>query len=134
VDIQISARDATPVYAQIVEQIRRLIASGDLVEGDELPSIRLMADQLIVNPNTVARAYRELESAGLVAVRRSSNTYVAATTEMAEAERRSVLLGQVEALLAGARQMRLPLTELVDLVCSRHAETSPKDDAEVSRG
>jgi GntR family transcriptional regulator len=134
VDIEISARDATPVFAQIAEQVRRLVACGELVEGSELPSIRALAEQLLVNPNTVAKAYRALEAAGLVAVRRSSNTYIAATAAMAASERQAVLLKQIDALLADARQMRLPLTELVELVQSRWSETSSLDDAELSRG
>ncbi len=133
-DIEISARDATPVFAQIAEQVRRLVACGELVEGSELPSIRALAEQLLVNPNTVAKAYRALEAAGLVAVRRSSNTYIAATAAMAASERQAVLLKQIDALLADARQMRLPLTELVELVQSRWSETSSLDDAELSRG
>ena len=130
-DIQITTKDATPVYAQIVGQVRRLIACGALTEGDELPSIRVLAEQLIVNPNTVARAYRELEAVGLVAVRRGTYTYVAATARMAEAERRSVLLNQVDILLADASQMHFSVAEIIELLRSRAAESRPADDAEV---
>jgi GntR family transcriptional regulator len=129
-DIQISARDSTPVYSQIVDQIRRLIASRELAEGDELPSIRGLAEQLIVNPNTVARAYRELEAAGLVGVRRGSYTHVAATEEQAEATKRELILQQVDRLLMDARQMKVPLELLFQLMTSRVAETSALDDAE----
>jgi GntR family transcriptional regulator len=134
VDIQISSRDAAPVYVQIAEQVRRLIACGELAEGDELPSIRALAEELIVNPNTVAKAYRELETAGLVAVRRSSNTYVAATRAMAEAEKQAVLLRQVDVLLVDARQMRLPLPDLISLIRTRSAETTSIDDSEAICG
>ena len=62
--IHISANDGVPIYLQIVNQVKYLIASGRLKSEDELPPIRVLADRLIINPNTVARAYRELEVAG----------------------------------------------------------------------
>jgi GntR family transcriptional regulator len=134
VDIHILPSASTPVYSQIVDQVRRLIASGELKENDELPSIRALAEQLIVNPNTVARAYRELEAKGLLAVRRSSYTYVAATDVLAEETKRELVLLQVDRLLADARQMRIPLNVLFQLISSRAAKATPLDDAEIIRG
>ena len=64
--IHISPTDGLPIYLQIVNQIKYLAACGRLAPGEELPSIRALAEQLVVNPNTVARAYRELELAGVV--------------------------------------------------------------------
>ena len=64
--IHISPNDGLPIYLQIVNQVKYLVASGRLSSGDELPPIRVLADRLIINPNTVARAYRELETAGVV--------------------------------------------------------------------
>ncbi|MHC4435656.1 MAG: GntR family transcriptional regulator, partial [Planctomycetota bacterium] len=60
--IHISLDDGVPIYLQIVNQIRYLVASGRLASGEQLPPVRKLAEQLLVNPNTVARAYRELES------------------------------------------------------------------------
>jgi DNA-binding transcriptional MocR family regulator len=65
-----------PIYLQIVNQVKYLVASGRLAPGEELPPIRVLAEQLLVNPNTVARAYRELERAGVVLKRRTAGTYV----------------------------------------------------------
>jgi GntR family transcriptional regulator len=59
VQIHISAGDGVPIYLQIVNQVKYLVASGRLKAGEELPPIRTLAERLIVNPNTVARAYRE---------------------------------------------------------------------------
>jgi GntR family transcriptional regulator len=64
--IHISANDGVPIYLQIVNQVKYLVAAGRLSPGEELPPIRVLAERLVVNPNTVARAYRELESAGIV--------------------------------------------------------------------
>ena len=62
--IIISQQDQTPIYQQIVNQVKLQVSSGRLSPDEELPSIRALAEQLLVNPNTVARAYRELEQAG----------------------------------------------------------------------
>jgi DNA-binding transcriptional regulator YhcF (GntR family) len=76
VQIHISPTDGVPIYLQIVNQIKYLVSSGRLTPGEELPPIRSLAEKLIVNPNTVARAYRELEMAGIVLKRRTTGTYV----------------------------------------------------------
>ena len=74
--IHISPNDGVPIYLQIVNQVKYQVASGRLAPGQELPPIRVLAEQLVVNPNTVARAYRELELAGVVTKRRTAGTYV----------------------------------------------------------
>ena len=72
--IHITSSDGVPIYLQIVNQVKYLVASGRLSPGEELPPIRTLAEQLLVNPNTVARAYRELETAGVVTKRRTAGT------------------------------------------------------------
>ena len=72
--IHLSAGDGVPIYLQIVNQVKYLVASGRLAPGEELPPIRVLAERLVVNPNTVARAYRELEAAGVVEKRRTAGT------------------------------------------------------------
>ena len=62
--IHISTNDGVPIYLQIVNQVKYLVAAGRLDAGEELPPIRVLAERLVVNPNTVARAYRELEADG----------------------------------------------------------------------
>src|SRR5437870_10189401 len=74
--IHLSPNDGVPIYLQIVNQVKYLVASGRLQPGEELPPIRVLAEQLLINPNTVARAYRELEAAGVVTKRRTAGTYV----------------------------------------------------------
>ena len=68
--IHITQADGMPFYQQVVNQIKFLVASGRLDKGEQLPPVRRLAEQLLVNPNTVARAYRELESKGVVAAKR----------------------------------------------------------------
>jgi GntR family transcriptional regulator len=121
--IHISVEDRVPIYLQIVNQVKYLVASGRLAEGEELPSIRSLADQLIVNPNTVARAYRELEAAGIVGKRRTSGTYVsAAGSPLARQEQIKILAQRADALIVEARQMNFDLDEVIEIVRKRNGE------------
>ena len=118
--IHISPHDGVPIYLQIVNQVKYLVASGRLAAGEELPPIRTLAEQLLVNPNTVARAYRELELAGVVTKRRTTGTYVSDTTSpLARRERLKIVTERIDALLAEARQMNIETEELIDLIHER---------------
>jgi GntR family transcriptional regulator len=118
--IHLSTSDGVPIYLQIVNQVKYLVASGTLQAGEELPPIRTLAERLLINPNTVARAYRELELAGVVTKRRTAGTYVsAAGSPLARRERLKILADRVDALLAEARQMNVDTETLVDLVRQR---------------
>jgi len=118
--IHISPNDGVPIYLQIVNQVKYLVASGRLAPGEELPPIRTLAEQLLVNPNTVARAYRELEAAGIVTKRRTAGTYVSdAGSPLARQERLRILTERIDLLLAEARQMDVGTDELVDLLRER---------------
>jgi GntR family transcriptional regulator len=120
VQIHISMTDGVPIYLQIVNQVKYLVASGRLASGEELPPIRVLAERLVVNPNTVARAYRELEAAGVVEKRRTAGTYVSDSgSPLARRERLKILTGRVDALLAEARQMGVAVDEVVELVRRR---------------
>jgi GntR family transcriptional regulator len=122
VQIHIATTDGVPIYVQIVNQIKYLVASGRLSPGDELPAIRVLAEQLIINPNTVARAYRELELAGLVEKRRTAGTYVSDQgSPLARRERVKILTQRIDALLAEARQMDFSFEDLVKLLEQRSA-------------
>ena len=68
--------DGRPIYRQLIEQVKHMVAVGRLREGDEMPSVRALAHELLVNPNTVARAYRDLEGMGLLTSRRGVGTFV----------------------------------------------------------
>ena len=124
--IHITTADGVPIYQQIVNQVKYLVASGRLAPGDEMPPIRVLAERLIVNPNTVARAYRELESAGVVEKRRTAGTYVSEQgSPLARKERVKILTERVDALLAESRQMDVPYDELVKLLDKRNQSMNP---------
>ena len=129
--VHISTSDGVPIYLQIVNQVKYLVASGRLAPGAELPPIRALAEQLLVNPNTVARAYRELELAGVVTKRRTAGTYVSdAGSPLARRERRRILTERVDALLAEARQMNVGLDEVIELLRERDEAMRPLTEGE----
>lgn len=122
VQIHVSTNDGLPIYLQIVNQIKYQVASGRLTPGEELPAIRVLAERLLVNPNTVARAYRELEMAGLVEKRRTAGTFVADQgSPLARRERVRILSERIDALLAEAGQMDIPFDDVVKLLQQRRA-------------
>jgi GntR family transcriptional regulator len=92
-----------------------------------LPPIRALAEQLLINPNTVARAYRELETAGVVTKRRTAGTYVSDTgSPLARRERLKILTQRVDALIAESRQMDIGIDEVVALVLRRDEVLQPR--------
>ncbi len=118
--IHVSPDDGLPVYKQIFNQIKYLVASGVLTPGEELPPIRALAEQLVINPNTVARAYRELEHAGIVLKRGTVGTFVSnAPTPFARRERLRVLRQRIDTLLADASHMGVSVEELKGLIDER---------------
>ena len=75
--IQLNYRDSKPIYEQIKEGLRRLVVTGALSAGEKLPSVRELASQLAINPNTIQRAYRELENEGYIYTLVGKGTFVA---------------------------------------------------------
>jgi GntR family transcriptional regulator len=126
VQLHISANDGVPIYLQIVNQVKYLVASGRLAPGEELPAIRVLAESLVINPNTVARAYRELETAGIVTKRRTAGTFVSDNgSPLARRERLKILTERIDALLAEARQLDVGIDTLLQLVRQRDAAMQP---------
>jgi GntR family transcriptional regulator len=68
-----------PIYLQLMEQVKHAIETGALRSGDQLPGMRPLAEELVINPNTVAKAYRELEHEGVIELRHGAGAFVAAT-------------------------------------------------------
>ncbi len=119
--IEIQPRDGTPIYRQIVQQVTYQIASGQLRANHELPPIRTLAEQLVVTPNTIAKAYRELESAGLVYKRPGAGTYVADINDspLAEREKKRILSSRADSLLAEASQLGYSFEKVLGLLTDR---------------
>ena len=131
--IEISLHDGVPIYRQIVNQVKYLIASGQLDTGEEMPPIRTLAEQLLVTPNTVVKAYGELESEGLVFKRRGAGTYVADfKSPLARKEQKKILAKRADALLAEASQLNFTFDEVLNLLRSRQAALTKSTSKESS--
>src|SRR5271165_554839 len=86
--IRLDLRSGVPVYRQIIDQVRTGVAAGTLTAGDQLPTVRQLAVDLAINPNTVVRAYRELELGGLLETHQGTGTFISAQKmKRADAER-----------------------------------------------
>lgn len=118
--LHLSMRDGVPIYRQIVNQVKFQVASGRLGAGDELPPIRVLAERLVINPNTVSRAYAELEHEGLVVKRHGTGTFIAEVgSPLRGAERRKILVERVDGLLAEAAHLGVDVGEVVEVVRER---------------
>jgi GntR family transcriptional regulator len=115
----------TPAYRQIVEQVVVLAASGRLVEGDTLPTVRALAEALALNPNTVTRAYRELAREGLIESRGTRGMVVIPRRQLyTRARRRRRVEPILDTLVSEALLVGLDPDELRDLVEERLSELS----------
>ncbi len=118
--VRISQEDGTPIYQQLVHQIRLMVATGRLDDGEQLPAVRKLAQQLLINPNTVARAYRELEVEGVVTSRRGAGVFVSgAGSPLSRKEKNRILNERIDGLLAEAVQLNIDVELLADLVKQR---------------
>ena len=116
---RIDESDPRPIYQQIVDEVRRGLVVGTLAAEDALPSVRQLAGELRVNPNTVQQAYRELEREGLVYARRGQGTFVAAAQIGGAARERSRLAeGVAQRALREAYRHGLNAEELVEAIRS----------------
>jgi GntR family transcriptional regulator len=117
VQLRVSTADGVPIYQQIVAQVKYLVAGGRLKPGASVPPIRVLAEQLRINPNTVARAYIELEREGIFAMRQGFGTTVAEVkSPLPRKEKLKILARTADALLADARHLNIPLEDVVDLL------------------
>ncbi len=109
--IQISYQDPRPIYEQVRDAYRQQILAGVLVPGEQLPSVRELSSRLAVNPNTIQRAYRELEQEGCISSVRGKGSFVADVAGAAEA-RRHELLRQFDQLVQELESLGVTPEEL----------------------
>jgi GntR family transcriptional regulator len=117
VHIQIDPHSGFPVYRQIMDQIRYYVASGVLAQGDQLPSIRDLAQKLAVNPTTVVKAYNELEHAAVIEMRHGKGVFVAQhSLRMSDREREKALRRLARQLAVEAAQMNAQADLVIQIV------------------
>ncbi len=122
-DFSIDPKSGVPFYRQIIEQVKYGIARGLLTPGDQLPTVRKLAADLSVNPNTVIRAYREMEIEGVLDTQQGSGTFVGNhRPEIDELERSRMLDQIITEFLARASNYGLTLTEVLEGLHQRKEE------------
>ena len=115
--ISIDTADPRPIYMQITDEVRRGIVLGTLKPNDTLPSVRQLASELRVNPNTVQQAYRELERLDLIYVRRGQGTFIAETEhDRLDSEQRALADGVAKRALQEAYRHGLNASDLIDAI------------------
>jgi DNA-binding transcriptional regulator YhcF (GntR family) len=132
-DITITLTDGVPIYRQIVNQVKYLVASGLLRPGEELPPIRTLALQLKVTPNTIVKAYGELEISGIVHKRQGSGTYVSeGRPKLALLHRRRIIEQRIDALLAEAHQLNFSAGDILRMIRERKVAMDAGTTAEAA--
>ena len=122
-DLRVSPGSSTPIFRQIVDQVRLAVARGAAREGQQLPSVRALAERLVLNPNTVARAYAELARDGLIETRQGKGVFIAARRQMyTRAERLRRLEPALDALVNEAVALDFTADELVDVLQKKLAK------------
>ena len=114
-----------PIYRQLIDQVRRMVASGQLTPGTELPSVREVAAEYTVNPTTISKAYSLLETEGLLQRNRGKPMTIASArrNQNGIAQRLEQVAAQVDSLVLAARQLDLSAADLAGLIEKKMGET-----------
>ncbi len=118
--LSINFNSAQPAYLQLVDQVKAAAASGSAKAGDPLPSVRQLAEQLRLNRNTVAKAFTELESQGVIETAAGKGCFIRANRSPFNADKkREVLVPEIDSLVVKAHHLQVGNTELRKLVDER---------------
>ena len=105
-----------PIYQQIIDQIKRDIALNKLRESEKLPTVRQLAGQLVINPNTIAKAYRQLERDGIIVTKVGAGAFVAElNSSLSRSVRRKIINQQLELIAVEAIHMQMDKKTLTEL-------------------
>ena len=118
--IKIDAVNGVPIYLQIAKEVKHSIAVGSLRPGEQLPSVREIALQITVNPNTVAKAYQELEAQGIVETKRGTGTFVSEKViDITHEERQKIISELMDRVIDEARHLQMNEDEMKNLLLER---------------
>jgi GntR family transcriptional regulator len=124
---RLDAHSGVPVYRQMIDQVLAAIATDRLRAGDQLPTVRQVAVDLAINPNTVMRAYREMEIRGILDTQQGAGTFIAEQQQAASGKERSRQLTQLaEELVARAGSMGFTLADVMERLQQTHDEAAAK--------
>jgi GntR family transcriptional regulator len=118
--LQVNFKSGKPVYLQVVDQVKAAAASGALQTGEPLPSIRPLAEELRVNRNTIAKAYSELESQGVIETIPGKGCFLKINSSPLKKDaRRKMLIEEIDQAIVAAHHLQVPRGEFLDLVRER---------------
>ena len=120
--ISLNYRDSRPIYEQIRDGLKKLIVSGAMAPDEKLPSVRALATQLSINPNTIQRAYYELESEGFIYSIPGKGSFASAVVDSSEAKKRE-LKNKIRELAAELRYLGASEEELLALMTTKEETT-----------
>jgi GntR family transcriptional regulator len=113
--VRIDNASDRPVYLQIIDQVKRDIALGRLAREEKLPTVRQLAQQLAINPNTIAKAYRQLEQEGIIVTKAGAGAFVASLdSNLSRAVRRKLICDELERTVVTAFHMQIDKETLTD--------------------
>jgi GntR family transcriptional regulator len=132
--LKLDTASPVPIYSQIVEQVRCAIAAGALKPDDEMPSVRALATEHLINPNTVARAYLELEREGLLSKKRGTGTYVSSqAARLGEKDKARIVRELLDKALVQAMQLHMPARQVREIFEDRIGEYDERTGTEKKR-
>lgn len=113
---QLDFRDHRPLYEQIKEKVKELIISGALSEGDKIPSVRELASSLAINPNTIQKAYKDLENDGYIYSMRAKGSFVAPHEQMVQSEKKLELFSRLEEIIREMAFLKISPEEITEKI------------------
>lgn len=114
--ILIDYKSRTPIYEQIIENVKTLIVSGVLERDQQLPSVRQLAQELAINPNTIQRAYQELEREGIIYSLKGRGSFVGSSLGELRTVQQAELLAQLEAVSRELKQLEVSKEQILAVV------------------
>jgi GntR family transcriptional regulator len=127
---QINFKSAKPVYLQLVDQVKAAAASGALRAGDPLPSIRPLSEELRVNRNTVAKAYGQLETEGIIETQQGRGCFLrSASSPLRKDARRRLLVAELDEAIVRAHHLQVSREDFLDLVRERFDALAARQSA-----
>jgi GntR family transcriptional regulator len=113
--IRIDNASDRPVYQQIIDQIKRDIALGRIIKNEKLPTVRQLAGQIAINPNTIAKAYRQLEQQGIIVTKAGAGAFVAnLDSNLSRSVRKKVISEELERIAVDAYHMQIDSQTLLE--------------------
>jgi GntR family transcriptional regulator len=127
-EIKFNNRD--PVYVQVVRHFKQQIATNMLEPGQEMPSRREMARELKINPNTVQRAYKEMEEQGLIYTEGNLPSKVTKDEKMLQSVREELILEAVDKFITAIHSIQVPFDEVVSILRSKYNQVTAKEETQ----